>query len=179
MPETPELTDAEKLTALGTYIKTLQRIEKEMRAAVTKDMGARKVERVGAYLGPVKIGTVGYSDGRRTVHVNDAEALAWCRRTHPGEVETVERVRPAFMDKLTAVAASLPLGYGLDPATGEQLRFIEIVRGAPYVTVATTEEGVERMEAIANGFSAMLGSFSPSATAMALADRLENGAHDR
>jgi len=153
-----ELTDEEKLAAIETYLKVLTPMAKALRARVTADMGKRHVEKVGAYLpGGTKMASVTRSDGRRSVQYDAAEALAWCAERYPGEIETITQVRPAFLEKLLDVAGSLPVGSkGLDPATGEELPFIEVTQGAPYVTITTTEEGVARMTALAHGFTAML-----------------------
>jgi 2-oxoglutarate dehydrogenase complex dehydrogenase (E1) component-like enzyme len=157
-PDEGKLTDAEKLAALGTYIKVLTAMEKQLRTAVEKDMGARRVEKVGAYLpNGTKIASVSRSDGNRTVQYDQVKALNWCRSRYPDEVETVERVRPAFLKKLLDVAGSLPAGSkGLDPATGEELAFITVEQGNPYVSISTTDEGVSTMTALAHGFARML-----------------------
>jgi len=185
--EAPKLTDAERLAALQAYLKCLGPIEKGLRARVTRDMGLRHVERVGAYLPDgTKIAAVGYSEGRRTAKVTDeAAALAWCLKQYPDEVQTVQVVRPAFLKKLLDVAGSLPVGKGLDPATGEELPFIEVTRGDPFVTVTTTSDGVGRMEALALGFTRTLEAAAPSGRLVpedqydpTFADRLENGAYD-
>ena len=47
--------------------------------------------------------------------------------------------------------------HGIDPATGEELPFITVVKGDPFVTVTKTQEGIERMRALALGFPQMLG----------------------
>jgi len=153
------LTDAEKLAALGTYVKVLSDAEKALRASVTADMGKRHVEKVGAYLPDgTKMASVSRSDGKKSVKLTDeAGALAWCRDRYPSEVMTVEIIRPAFLKKLLDIAGSLPVGSkGLDSATGEELPFIEVGQGSPYVTITTTGEGVERMTALARGFAGML-----------------------
>jgi len=154
----PTLTEAEKLAALETYIKTLKTMADGMRARVTEDMGVRRVERVGAYLpGGVKMASVGYSEGRKTAKVVDAAAaLRWCRVAYPDEI--VQAVNPAFLKALTDFAQKTSqVGEpGIDPRTGEVLDFIEVQRGGAFVTVTTTPEGVGRMEALANGFSGML-----------------------
>lgn len=156
-PSGHELTDAEKLTALETYAKFIKSISDGLRVRVTEDMGLRHVERVGAYLPDgTKLGAVGYSEGRKTAKVTDpAEALRWCIRNHPGEI--VQAINPAFLKKLLDVAGSLPVGSkGLDPATGQELEFIEVQQGNPFVTVTSTKDGTERMAAYANGFAGML-----------------------
>lgn len=155
----PVLTDAEKLTAIETYLKTLTAMAKTLRATVTADMGTRRVERVGAYLPDgEKMGAVGYSTGRKSVKVTDeAAALAWCQNRYPGEVVAVEMIRPAFLKKLLDTAKALPVdSAGVDPATGELLDFIQVSQGDPFVTVTTTDEGVARMETLAHGFAGML-----------------------
>lgn len=186
MTDNPALTDAEKLAAIETYLKTLDPIAKALRAKVTADLGARRVERVGAYLPDgTKIAAVGYSSGRKTAKVNDAAAaLRWCLDRYPDAI--VEAINPAFLKSITDYSAKAgKIGDpGIDPLTGESLDFIEVQQGSAYVTVTTTEEGVDRMAALAGGFVAMLetapkvvladGAFDP-----AFADRLENGAYDR
>jgi hypothetical protein len=156
---TPSLTDGEKLAALETYLKVLKPAADALRAKVTADMGKMHVERVGAFLPDgTKLAAVSHSDGRKSVKVTDeAAALAWAERNYPDEVQTVRIIRPAFLKKLLDVAGSLPVGSaGLDTATGEVLPFITVSQGNPYVSVTTTDEGVERMAALANGFVAMI-----------------------
>lgn len=168
------LTDAEKLAALETYMKTLKVMSDELRAKVTADMQGRRVERVGAYLGSLKLAAVSFVKGRKTATVTDpAAALRWCLNAHPEEV--VSAVNPAYLKALTDYAASTgEVGeMGVDPRTGETLPFIEVRQGNPYVSVKTTPEGVARMDALAHGFAGMLEgskSYDPD-----FADRLENG----
>jgi hypothetical protein len=153
----PGMTDEEKLAALETYLKVLDPMSKALRAKVTEDMGKRHAEKVGAYLPDgTKLASVSRSGGKKTAKVVDpAAALVWCIRNYPGEI--VRAVNPAFLKKLLDVAGSLPVGSkGLDPSTGEELPFIEVQQGNPYVTVTTTDEGRERMAALAGGFAAML-----------------------
>lgn len=187
------LTDAEKLAAIETYQKALKPLGEALRARVTEDMGVRRVERVGAFLPDgTKLAAVGYSGGRKTARVNDtAAALAWCLKQHPEEI--VEAINPAFLKVLLDVSrAKGEVGeHGVDPHTGEELPFIDIVQGNPYVSVTTTKEGVERMQRLALGFAAMLEGPTPEAAPApeapvfptndpydpALADRLENGAY--
>lgn len=157
-PDAQGLTDAEKLAALETYAKVLKPAAESLRAKVTHDMGQMHVERVGAFLPDgTKLASVGHSDGRKSAKVTDeAAALAWAEKNYPDEVQTVRVIRPAFLKKLLDVAGSLPVGPGLDPSTGQELPFIQVALGNPYVTVTTTKEGVERMAALANGFVAMI-----------------------
>jgi hypothetical protein len=152
------LTDAERLAALETYVKTLKTITDGLRATVTEDMGVRRVERVGAYLPDgTKMAAVGYNGGRKTAKVTDpAAALKWCLDRHPDEI--VQAVNPAYLKALTDYALKVgEVGEpGVDPHTGELLDFIEVQQGSPYVTVTTTKEGVARMQALAYGFAGML-----------------------
>lgn len=153
------LTDAEKLTALQSYIKALKPIEEALRAAVTADLGARRVERVGAYLpnSSEKLGAVGYNPGRKTATVTDsAAALRWCLERHPEAV--IAAITPSFLKGLTDYAARVgEVGEsGVDPDTGEALDWITVKQGAPYVTVTPTKLGVDRMTALARGFAGIL-----------------------
>lgn len=182
--ETTGLTDAEKLSALETYLKTLTAMSKELRAKVTADMGRRHDERVGAYLPDgTKMASVGYSGGAKKAKVTDpAAALRWCMKQYPDEI--IGAINPAFLKKLTdhALAVGQVGEPGVDPLTGEMLPFIEVVQGSAYVSVTTTNEGVQRMEALAYGFAGMLeapqadltyeGPYDPD-----FANRLENGAY--
>lgn len=151
------LTDAEKLTALETYIKTLRDIADELRAAVTADLGRRRVERVGAFLPDgTKLGAVTYKAGTKTVKVTDqAAALAWCLRNYPDEI--VKTINSAFLKKLLDANKSGAVGdFGVDPWTGEELRFISIAQGDPGIMVTKTPEGTSRMQALAHGFAGLL-----------------------
>jgi hypothetical protein len=152
------LTDAEKLTALQTYMKALKPLEEALRAAVTADMAARRVERVGAYLpGGDKIGSVGLAKGRKTATVTDpTAALRWALAKYPETI--VQAINPAFLKAITDYAAKVGEAGepGVDPADGQMLDFIEVRQGAPYVTVSTTKEGVARMTELAHGFAGML-----------------------
>lgn len=153
------LTNAERLAALGAYLKVLTEMEKKLRAEVTRDMGERHVEKVGAYLPDgTKLASVGRSGGRRTAKlVDEGAALFWCKLRYPEEVATIQVIRPAFLKKLMDVAGSLPAeSKGLDPATGEILDFIEVQQGNPYVTITMTDDGRDRMTTLANGFAGML-----------------------
>lgn len=183
MTDIPELTEAEKLTALETYTKTLSGITTALRARVTEDMGARHVEKVGAYLPDgLKLGSVAYQPGNKSAKVTDpAAALRWCLAKYPDEI--VKAVNPAFLTALTDYAKKVGMvgEPGVDPRDGEMLDFIKVVQGSPFVRVTTTEEGVARMQALAHGFTGMLE--APKYEAQPydpdFADRLENGAYER
>lgn len=157
-PSGAGLTDAEKLTALQSYLKALKPMEEALRSAVTADLKARHVERVGAYLPDgEKLGAVGYNPGRKSAKVTDpAAALAWCLRTYPDAI--VKAINPAFLKALTDYAAKVgePGEPGVDPQTGEMLDFIEVQKGSPFITVTPTKEGVARMTQLAYGFAGML-----------------------
>jgi len=76
-PVPQELTDAEKLAALETYIKVLKGQADALRANVTTDLGKRHVEKVGAYLpGGTKMASVSYRPGSKSARITDeAEAI--------------------------------------------------------------------------------------------------------
>jgi hypothetical protein len=179
-PIPQELTDKQKLVALETYAKFIKAITDGLRIQVTKQMGQDDEERVGAKMPDgTKIGGITYSEGRRTAKVTDEDAaLAWCERVHPSEVQTVKVIRPAYLKMLLdlAKADDAPAGaHGVDPATGEELAFIEVVQGAPFVSVTSTKEGTSRMAALAMGFPQHMlggGQYDPG-----FADRLENGGY--
>lgn len=148
-------TDEERLAALATYVKVLSGAEKDLRTSVTQDMGRRHVEKVGAYLPDgTKMASVSRSEGRKTAKVtNPAHALLWCAKHHPDEI--VKAINPAFLKKILDYSTQVgSVGdKGVDPLTGEELSFIEVSQGGAYVTITTTEEGVARMTALAQGFA--------------------------
>lgn len=152
-----ELTDAEKVIALETYVKTLKGISDGLRAALPAALAASHVERVGAYLPDgTKLGAVTLKKGAKTVKVTDpAAALAWCLRNYPDEI--VKAINPAFLKKILDWNKRGEVGcHGVDPATGEELPFITIEQGEPGIMVTKTDEGVARMEALARGFTRAL-----------------------
>lgn len=156
------LSDAERLAALETYVKVLDSYAKALRTKVTADFGKRHVERQGAYLPDgTKLASVGYSDGRTSAKVTDPDAaVKWCEERYPDEIVTETFINPAFLKKLMDAAKTAR--EGVDPLTGEVLPFIEVVRGAPFLVVSTTDEGVERMAGLALGFAAMLEAPAPA-----------------
>lgn len=157
MTDVPGMTDAEKLAAIGTYIKVLTDMEKALRASVTVDMGRLKVEKVGAFLPDgTKLASVSRSNGKKTAKVtNLAYALIWCTERYPNEI--VRAINPAFLKKLLDRALTGAVGeHGVDPWTGEELPFIEVQQGNPYVSITTTQDGRDRMAALAQGFAGML-----------------------
>lgn len=167
------LTNAEKLTALQTYLKALRPMEEHLRAAAVADMQAARAERVGAYLPDgEKIGAVRLNKGRKTAKVvNPTEALAWCLKKYPEAI--VSAINPAFLKKITDHAAAVGMvgEPGVDPIDGEVLDFIEVQQGSPSVTVTTTPEGVARMTELAHGFAGMLE--APTAADKQLDDLLQ------
>jgi len=183
-PPGRELTSKQQLVALETYIKFIKSIADGLRVQVTGEMGANDEERVGAKLPDgTKLGAIGYSQGRRTAKlIDEAAALAWCRRAHPSEVVTVEVIRPAYLKMLLdlAKADDAPAGSeGVDPKTGEVLPFIRVEQGQPFVSVTSTKEGTERMARLAAGFAATLEGPKPAPQYdPEFADRLENGAYE-
>jgi hypothetical protein len=157
-PAGAELTNAEKLTALASYLKALKPIEEHLRAATIADMQTNRAERVGAFMPDgEKIGAVGYNPGNKKARVTDpAAALAWCLRKYPDAV--VQAISPAFLKAITDYSAKVgEVGEpGVDGRDGELLDFITVEKGAAFVTVTPTKEGVARMTALAGGFAGML-----------------------
>lgn len=152
------LTNAEQLVALQSYLKALKPQEEALRAAVADDMRTARAERVGAYMPDgTKIGAVGYSAGNITAKVTDeGAAVAWAMRKYPDEI--VSAVRSSFLKMLTehAKKACEAGEKGVDPYDGEELPFIEVTRGAAFVTATPTKDGVARMTELAYGFAGML-----------------------
>ena len=158
-PEKRTLTDVQRLAVLDIYLKLLKPIGERLRERVTKQMGDEDQERVAARLpGGPKIASIGYSDGRTTVTLTDGEAaLAWCLKKYPSEVVTIQAIRPAFLKKLLDAAKDQsPGNHGYDPETGEELPFIDVGHGSPFVTVTTTPEGIAQISGLVDGFSKML-----------------------
>lgn len=157
-PAPDQLTDAEKLAAVETYLKVLKGYADTLRSDVTKDLGERRVEKVGAYLpNGTKIASVSYRSGAKTARItDDAAALAWTERVHPEQI--MKAVRPAFLAMLLEHAKKeIEVGgHGFDPWSGEELEWIEVVKGQPGVTVTTTAEGRALMTQLAGGFAGML-----------------------
>ncbi len=59
------------------------------------------------------VGSVAMTVGSRSIVITDEKALiAWCDEFHPDEVEVVERVRPAYMSKLTMIDDAVIDGQG-------------------------------------------------------------------
>lgn len=152
-----ERTDVERLTAIDAYIKILKTHADELRTKVEKQMGASNDERKGAFLADgTRLGAVTRSDGNKTTIItSEPDFLAWVKSKHPEEI--VQAVNPAYRAMLLADAKKGAVGEpGHDPYDGELLDFIQVVRGAAYVTVTTTPEGKARMAALASGFAGML-----------------------
>lgn len=164
-----DTTGLAHFAALDLYLKALTEKAAELRASTTAEMGANHDERKGAVLPDgMKIASVTRSDGNKKARViNEAAALEWCKRNYPGEVQTVEMIRPAFLEMLLTIAKDEPVGKGgVDPRTGEALPFISVARGAPFVTVTKTPEGWERMQALVQGFGAALTAAAQGVAAM-------------
>lgn len=158
IPDTPELTDVQKLVALDLYSKALKPHADAMRARVTEQMAADDDERKAAKLPDgTKIGAVSYRKGAKTARISDHDAaLRWAMKEHPEQI--MQAVRPAFLSMLLEIAKKEVEvgGNGYDPATGQILDWIEVVEGAPGVTVTSTPEGKARMAQIAGGFAGMI-----------------------
>lgn len=87
-----------------------------------------------------KVATVSLTEGRTTWQVTDEPAfLAWVTDNFPSEVETVTRVRPAFvpaMQKMYTVEGDVVVGPSGLVAEG-----VTVTAGAPFTSVRYTPEG--------------------------------------
>lgn len=72
--------------------------------------------------------TLGGGSPRASV-TNDAALLEWVAERHPAEVETLRRVRPAFLTRLLAEATRAGVPYD---ATGEELPGVAVRSSEPY-----------------------------------------------
>lgn len=150
-----ELEPEEELAVLDMYVKLLGERIKQLRGELPDRMRAQKVK-----LRPVEsadgteVANVRYSPGNISAKITDEEAaVRWCGAVHPGEVEEVVAIRPAFRKLLLEYSAKAgrPGEAGVDPRTGARLDFIVVERGTPYVKVEPTEQGRERVRALAGG----------------------------
>ena len=92
----------------------------------------------------LKIASIVRSSGRTTAGVaSESKAVAWAQASYPTEVETITRVRPAFLSAL--LEAAKKAGVGVDPRTGELLDWITVAEGDPYLSVTTSEEAQQQM----------------------------------
>jgi hypothetical protein len=84
------------------------------------------------------------NNGRWRASVVDFPALLdWVTRRHPSEVQTVQAIRPSYMDKLFNLAIA-GQGTAADPTTGEVIPGVEAVQGKPYLSVRKTHLAKER-----------------------------------
>ena len=97
----------------------LDKLEKELRSALDADARAELVEHGTAPTWRLDIGTWTLPVSKETAYVADEAALlAWVKERNPTEVETTERIRPAF---LTALLGWLDIitDEAIVPDTGE------------------------------------------------------------
>lgn len=127
------VTQAAILRALSVEVGTA---DKQVRKAVLDALSTG--ERLNAALPDGTLcGRVRVDDGATYARVDDdAELLAWVALHHPTEVETVRRIRPAFLDKLLADAADKDGAF--NPTTGEQIPGVAVKKGDPKVVVVLT-----------------------------------------
>lgn len=150
-----ELEPEEELAVLDMYAKLVDARIKQLRAALPELMRQQRVKlRAVEAADGTEVANIRYSPGNVTAKITDeAAAVRWCGTVHPGEVEEVVTIRPAFRKLLLEYSAKSghPGEAGVDPRTGERLDFIVVERGTPYVKVEPTEQGRERVRALAGG----------------------------
>lgn len=158
MPSVGEL--AAELVQLEIELKAMQARKEQLRADIYAAMKAGRIEKVGGYVGEKKLATVSLHPGNVTAKlIDERAAIEWIGRNHPGELDDVVVINPAYQRKLLehAKATGRPGEFGTDPDDKEiGLPFIEVQRGAPYVKVEYTDDGQEHIEAaaIVHGVSA-------------------------
>lgn len=88
----------------------------------------------------VKLATISWSQGRRSVEVDQEAATAWCRERYPERL--VETIHPDFLARLVNPVSKggAPGDHAVDTETGEVLPWATVVLGNPYISTTTTAE---------------------------------------
>lgn len=133
----PQLKDAALkvavLSVLADKVKAALMDAREEQAAAMKDVGADGVN-VELPDGS-RVAKITLVAGRSSARVADEEELmAWVGANHPGEIETVTRVRPAFVNQL--LADTCAAGSPVDVDTGELIPGIGVTKGEPYISTS-------------------------------------------
>lgn len=91
-------------------------------------------DRITVKLAGRKLASVTMAAGSTRAKVTDEDKLtAWVAENHPSEVETVTRIRPAYLEQLKKQAKQD--GVAADPDTGDLLPGIEVTTGDPSLRV--------------------------------------------
>jgi hypothetical protein len=139
----PEVLAATVTKVLGDRVKAANAAAKDTVLA-TGAPGDRVTPRLPDGT-PLKGASVSIAEGRRNLVVVDERAFrAWVKAQHPTEVESIEQVRPSYLDSLRAGADES--GPVFDPATGEEIPGLEVRNGAPYVSVRAAGPAVAVIE---------------------------------
>lgn len=86
-------------------------------------------------------GTVTYRHPTRSVSVTDEKALtAWIDANYPGEIEVIERIRPAFLARF-ADANGVVVGPGGELAVPG----IEVVTGSSSIAAVTNKKNLDQL----------------------------------
>lgn len=112
VPTVVKATTADVETEAGAALAAWMRANSSTKLDIVDDQG-------------LKIGTVTLGDDKTEARVSDEKTLlAWCEVEHPEHVETIKRIRPAYLAHLLDVAntESTPV----DLATGQQVPGIEM-----------------------------------------------------
>lgn len=119
------MTDAlVQAAAVSQLAEAVKAADVEAKRRVLEEYGPG--DRVEARVNKESIGTVSVAKGRESFKVvDDAAFLAWVEEHHPGEVETVKKVRDGFRKNIGQVVKD----------TGEVPDGVEPTVGDPYVSV--------------------------------------------
>lgn len=138
------------LKVMSDLVKNQQGTEKGALMAQLNGLGVNGT--VNATLADgTPLGTVGMVKGRTTATIdNDAALTAWVEDNHPGEIETVRRVRPGYVKKL--LDAAKVKGAAVD-AHGEVIPGILVGEGDPYLSVRLADDAEQAVvSALESGF---------------------------
>lgn len=155
------LADTARRDALDARIKTLRgELEAELTARLEADGAVPSVKAGG--LGSA---TLAAADPERPSYkitvVDEAALTAWVAERFPSEVETVTRVRPAFLGAITEGAKVLPDGSCMTD-DGELLAGVAGQRRNPYLSVRLDREAKDRARAELEAERAPVGECLPS-----------------
>lgn len=117
-------------------LRLLADMVKDAREAASAAAGEALGEgdRITVTLSGRKLASVTMTTGATRAKVTDEDKLArWVSENHPSEVETVTRVRPAYLEQLKSQAKKA--GHPVDPTTGEEIPGLEVTTGEPHPTV--------------------------------------------
>ena len=108
-------------------------------ADAKRELNMRAGAREPAMINGIEVGTVTMTRPSRTVIVKDEDALlAWVQDNVPTEVETVQRIRPAYRTKLLDQVKNLGALVDADGVVYDGI--VEVSLGEPHSMVKNSEE---------------------------------------